>query len=123
MIFVFGSLLDPEAEGFLLFYGKSINGVEWRHVIVFILGEDAGDEFRFPGLAGNDGVEPGGSFEGVEPEVGFALFFIEAMTEETIVRENGANVAIVADFFCSLNQGAQGENDDEEGAWHGKCAV
>lgn len=99
MVLVLGSFFDPEAEGLFFFFGETIGGIEWRHVVVSVRGEDAGNELGFVGLAWDDGVEFSGPFEGVEAEIGLAFFFVEPVAEEAIVREDGANVPVVADFL------------------------
>lgn len=123
VVFVLGPLFDPESEGFLFLFGESIDGVERWHVLVLVGGGDALDENGFVRLARNDGIKLGGSRKGIEAEIGFAFLFVEAMTKETIVREDGTNVAVVADFLCRLNQGGQGQDDDEESSGHGRTAV
>lgn len=123
MIFVMGSLLDPKAQDFLLFLSEAVNRIDRRHMIICIFGEDAFDQFRLFGLAGNDGIELGCSFKGIESQVSFALLLVKSMTEEAVVRENGANVPVVANCPGRLGKGRQSENDEKESAWHGKKGV
>lgn len=99
MVFIFSSLCDPEAEGLFFAFGETVDGVKRGHVVVFIFGEDSGDEFGLVWFAGDDGLAFGGSFEGIEAEIGFALVFIEAVAEEAVVGEDGTDVAVVADLL------------------------
>lgn len=46
--------------------------------------------------------------EGVETKAGFAFFLIEAVTEKAVLREDGTDVAVVADLSSS------GERQGEE---------
>ena len=110
MFFVFRTFLDPLFERVLLLSRKAIGRVEGRHVIIFIVGEDPVDQFALFGLARNDGrgFSTGSSLEGVETKAGFAFFLIEAVTEKAVLREDGTDVAVVADLSSS------GERQGEE---------
>lgn len=62
-------------------------GGGWGHHVVFIGGEDAGDEFAFLDLARDDGAFTGlGGFQGfiaeVETQAAFAGAFIRAVAFE-----------------------------------------
>ena len=110
MFFVFRTFLDPLFERVLLLSRQAISRVEGRHVIIFIVGEDPVDQFALFGLARNDGrgFSTGSSLEGVETKAGFAFFLIEAVTEKAVLREDGTDVAVVADLSSS------GERQGEE---------
>ena len=100
VFFVFRAFLDPLLERFLLFLGKTISRIERGHVVVFVVGEDAVDQFAVIGFTRDDGggLAVGGALEGVEAKVGFPLFLVEAVAEEAILREDGTNIAVVADL-------------------------
>ena len=71
-------------------------------MLVGVGGGDAAVEFTFVGLAGDD---DGAAFAvcfwlDVEAEVSLALGGVGAVALETMVREDGANVAIEFDRWC-----------------------
>jgi hypothetical protein len=53
--------------------GKDAVGIGGGHLLVLFGREDAGDEFAFVGLAGDDDVVDPLALAGVEPELGFAF--------------------------------------------------
>ena len=121
---VFGTFGDPAFEGFLLRRAQGFVRVLGRHLLVFVVGEDAGDECAFVRLAKNDGEVAGlGGLQGIladmEAEAGFAVSFVGAVTVEAFVREDRADVAIELDLRV---RGAgvieQGERGGEETASH-----
>ena len=58
-----------------------------------------------------------GSFWGVEAEIGLALFGIEPVAREAVVREDGADVSVEVDGFvgCAEDCSWDESGDDEEG--------
>ena len=85
----------------------------FRHEVVFVLGEDAFNDFRCLGLTWDDGNLPTlarlqGEFADVETEVSLARLRVEAVAVETGVRHNRTDVAVEADGVIGLVGGDQG---------------
>lgn len=76
--------------------------LRWRHHLIGIRIENAGDDFRGIGLSWFDGdfefASFGRPFIGVETEVGFAVFFVWAVAMEALIGEDGADIAVEIDF-------------------------
>lgn len=104
---------DPAAQGVFLRGGKDAVGIGGGHLLVLFGREDAGDEFAFVGLAGDDDVVDPLALAGVEPELGFAFRGVLAVAVKTIFREDGADVLGVVDRCWSRRGGRGHEGDDE----------
>lgn len=63
-----------------------------------------------------------GTFPGIEAKVALALFLVEAMAEKAVVREDGADVPVVADL-SGTHRGEKekgGQNEKSHGVGIGK---
>ncbi len=97
-----GALRDPLLQELLLLRRQFLVRLRGRHDLVGIGVVDAGDHFALVRLAGDDGIGQfaalGGALEGVEPQAGLALLFVRSVTGETVVGEDGADVAVEVDL-------------------------
>ena len=92
--FVFRALADPLLENRDLRRGEIAQlGLGGRHVVV-VGGENALDHLAGIGLAGDDGFLADGALAFIKAQLGFTLLGIRPVTEETLVREDGPDVAI-----------------------------
>lgn len=66
-------------------------------------------------LGGNDGFGFESTCAGVEAEVGFPFFLIESMTEKAVLREDGADIAVVGNGILSMPWENQKESKQEAG--------
>lgn len=107
MAFVFGALLDPGFEDGALGGGERwFVGFGWRHDLVGVGADDALPSGGLGKVSRDDAATAvvvfGGSGEGVEAEVGLAVFGVEAVTGEAVFGENGADVAVETDLGLRL---------------------
>lgn len=111
--FVNSAFGDPAAEEFFLGGGEGFVGLLGRHGVFVV--EDAGDDFAFVRVTGDDGEGAffglfDGFFADVEAEAGFAGFGVETVAVEAGIRHEGADVAIERDRWrggeegCGLDQ-------------------
>ena len=98
MLGVGRTLFDPALERFLLLGLEMAMRIGRRHHFRFVVGRDAAPEFALLGVAGDDrgdvvvfGV---GGFGHVEPQLGLAGLFIEAVALEAVFGEDRADVAV-----------------------------
>src|SRR5262249_28498206 len=66
----------------------------------FVLGENALDALALLRVAGDDVLVQQGALAVVEPQFRLAIFFILPVTLQTMLRQDGANLKIVADLFA-----------------------
>jgi hypothetical protein len=107
MAFVFGALLDPSFEDGALGWGEGwFVGLGRGHDLVWVGADDALPSGGLGGISGDDAADAvvvfGGTVEGVEAEVGLAVFGVETVTGEAIFREDGADVAVETDLGLRL---------------------
>ena len=111
--FVDSAFGDPAAEEFFLGGGEGFVGLFGRHGVFVV--EDAGNDFAFVRVTGDDGEGAffgffDGLFADVEAEAGFAGFGVETVAVEAGIRHEGADVAIERDRWwcgeegCGLDQ-------------------
>ena len=98
--FVDSAFGDPASEELFLGGGEGFVGLFGRHGVFVV--EDAGDDFAFVRVTGDDGEGAffglfDGFFADVEAEAGFAGFGVEAVAVEAGIRHEGADVAIERD--------------------------
>ena len=89
-------------------------GIGGGHLLVLLGREDAGDEFAFGGLAGDDDVVGELAFAGVEAELGFAFGGVLAVAVKTVFGEDRADVVGVIDRRRCRRGGRGHEGDDEK---------
>ena len=122
---------DPAAEGFFLGSGERVFGGGWRHDLVRVVGEDAGDGLAGVGVGGDDGAGAAfGGFEGggtdVESELAFTAFLVGAVAFEAVVGKDGADVlGEVRSGFCGRGGGGgdEDENEARRRGHHGRNGV
>src|SRR5262249_31792028 len=98
---IFGALLDPALEQFLLGGGELLVAGGRRHHVPRPRRQDAADEGTRQ-VAGDDGTAARlGRLQrllaNVEAQTGLALFRVGTMTLEAVIREDGPDVAVVLD--------------------------
>ena len=91
------ALLDPLAQRLALLRRKRAVGIQRRHHVIRVRGEDAHDQFALLGLAGNDRAFAQRDFAVIEAQLGFALVRVRAVAMKAVLRKDRANVAIEVD--------------------------
>jgi hypothetical protein len=126
VLLVGGTLLDPFFQDGLLTLGELLVRVRRRHEVVFVIGEDAGDEFAVAYFAGNEGFGLYGLVAEVEAEIGLAMLRVVAVAVEAVVAQNGPDIAVKLDLGRNGRFGgvqADGSEGEEECALeHGGCS-
>ena len=101
MALVRRSLADPFFQKMDLLGSQRLVRLRRRHHFVGIRRANPSNQFALFGLSRNDGSAlVGGSeqpFAGIEPQVGLAFVAIGPVTEETVVRKDGADIAVKRD--------------------------
>ena len=114
-----GTFGDPLFQGVFVFFGEDFFGVRGWHLLVFVGGEEAGDDLAGFGFAGDDGEGAGfatgerGVAE-VEAEFAFAAVVVHAVAGEALLGEDGADFAVEVDG----RRGGGEQEGDEEDAVH-----
>ena len=119
VVFILGTLFDPFFDEVLLLFGEGAIGVLGRHGVGVV--KDAVDDFGVFGVAGDDWgcafVFSVGEFGEMEGDVGFAGLGILAVAVKAVLREDGANVFVVTNFFFGAEGGGEDKEDKEK--FHG----
>jgi hypothetical protein len=121
VLLVGGTLLDPLFQDVLLTLGELLVRIRRRHEVVFVIGEDAGDELAFAGFAGNEGFGLHGLVSEVEPQIGLTMLRIVAVAVEAVVAQNGPHIAVELDFGRHGRFGGEKRDRSEskkEGFYH-----
>ena len=95
VLFIFRSRFDPALQDVFLSSGEFFVRLRRRHDLILILADDAAPDLGFGDVSRHDGPLRRGTVKGIEAQVSLPILWIEAVTGETIVRENGPNIAIV----------------------------
>ncbi len=93
MLLVRGSLRDPSANQFDIRFSELLVELARWHPFVIICGQrDAAEQFRVLGRPGNNRLAVQGLIANIESQIGFACFLVGAVTSETLVRQQRANL-------------------------------
>ena len=121
MAFPFGARLHPFLEEGDLIWGEGFIGFRRGHEFIAVGGMEAGGDFApFP-IPGDDGDGPAFAFAesaggGIESEFGFPVFFIGPVAGETMIGEDGADIAIKRGRRgVERGKGERGEGEKETG--------
>ena len=95
----FRALGDPAFEYFLLLRGENLVRIRRRHEIIALI-EDTSDDVALVRLSGSDDGDAvlglhRGVLKTIEPQFRLAGRRIRAVTDETILRQDRAHVAVV----------------------------
>ncbi len=101
MAFVLGSLFNPAAQGCHVVGRQTrLLALGGRHHLVVVGRADPFDQDAFVRLAGHDGRITAQVGRGrraiVQPQVGLAMFFVRAVAEEAVLRQDRPHVGVVA---------------------------
>ena len=109
MLLIPRALLDPELQRVLLLLRELLVRLRGRHEVVFVRRDDALPDLALRKIARFDRkcavLGRVGSFRRVEPQLGLALLRIKAVAREAVLREDGPDIAIVADGGTGGGQG------------------
>ena len=98
MRFIFRPLLNPGLDGRFILRAELQVRLRLGHDFIGIFADNALPDFTLGQVAGDDRsaafMFTHGFFGEVEPELGFARFLIEAVTGETVLGEDGADIAV-----------------------------
>src|ERR1043165_3990071 len=91
---IFRAFGNPLPQQFLLRRCEFLVGFQRWHHIVLVRVVDAVDQFPLLGVAGNDGALLQRDLADVEPNLGLAIVFVRAVTDEAVLGENRPDVAV-----------------------------
>ena len=126
MTLVLGSFGDPLLQRFDLFGGQLLSRLGRWHHRGGISGRDAADDLALVRTPGDDRnlarlAFPHGLVVGVESQPGVTLLRIGAVTAQTVLRKNRANVTVKVDSISGVQKRATGQKKqgDHRAMQHG----
>ena len=114
---IFGPLGNPLFQEFNLPGRQFFAGTRWRHLQIFVAGDDASHQFTGLGLCRND-RRPSrltrfhrGVFQ-IQSQACLTLVLIRAMTLKAVIRKNRPDISIERDLIVGRTSGGGSDRDD-----------
>jgi hypothetical protein len=80
-----GAFFDPLSDQIFLLRCEDFFELRRRHQVVFIVCEEAADNFAAFGIAGQNGLHLDGCFSHIQSQVSLAVIFIGSMAGKAVV--------------------------------------